>query len=109
MLASGPTTTAVRQCMRSFSTTRLCRSKIGGAPLSIPPEVKFNILPPAALRKGQTVSADGQSRTVEISGPLGTMKYDIPAYMSIQENEENRTRTLSILDANDRKQREMWG
>jgi hypothetical protein len=29
--------------------------------------------------------------------------------MSIEENHENRTRTLSILDADDRKQREMWG
>ena len=37
------------------------------------------------------------------------MKMDIPAYMSIEANEETRTRTLSILDANDRKQREMWG
>ena len=40
---------------------------------------------------------------------MGTMKMDIPAYMSIEANEESRTRTLSILDANDRKQREMWG
>jgi large subunit ribosomal protein L6 len=37
------------------------------------------------------------------------MKMNIPAYMSIEANEESRTRTLSILDANDRKQREMWG
>lgn len=37
------------------------------------------------------------------------MRMNIPAYMSIQENDENRTRTLSILDADDRKQREMWG
>lgn len=111
MFASGPTTTAARQCIRSFSTTRLCRSKIGSAPLSLPPEVKFNILAPAASKvvNGKKVSTDGQGSIVEISGPLGTMKMDIPAYMSIQENEENRTRTLSILDANDRKQREMWG
>jgi ribosomal protein L6P/L9E len=51
----------------------------------------------------------GQGSTVEIVGPLGTMKMEIPAYMSIQENEANRTRTLHILDAEDRKQREMWG
>lgn len=106
MFASGR---AARQCTRSFSTTPLCRSKIGSAPLSLPQEVKFNILPAAVLKTGRGVSRDEQGRTVEISGPLGTMKMDIPAYMSIQENEENRTRTLHILDAEDRKQREMWG
>ena len=109
MFASGPSTTAARQCMRSFSTTRLCRSKIGSAPLSVPQEVKFSILPPAVVKTGRGVSRDGLGSTVEISGPLGTMKMNIPAYMSIEENNENNTRTLSILDANDRKQREMWG
>jgi len=109
MFASGPSTTAARQCMRSFSTTRLCRSKIGSAPLSVPQEVKFSILPPALVKTGRGVSRDGLGSTVEISGPLGTMKMNIPAYMSIEENDENRTRTLKILDAEDRKQREMWG
>jgi hypothetical protein len=109
MFASGPSTTAARQCVRSFSTTRLCRSKIGSAPLSLPQEVKFSILPPPVVKAGRGVSRDGLGSTVEISGPRGTMKMNIPAYMSIQENEENRTRTLSILDADDRKQREMWG
>lgn len=109
MFASGPSVSAARQCIRSFSTTRLCRSKVGGAPLSLPPEVKFNILAPTAVNAGKGVSKDEQGRTVEISGPLGTMKMNIPAYMSISENSENRTQTLSILDANDRKQREMWG
>lgn len=109
MFASGPSTTAARQCVRSFSTTRLCRSKIGSAPLSLPQEVKFSILPQTVVKTGRGVSRDGQGSMVEISGPLGTMKMDIPAYVSIEANEENRTRTLSILDANDRKQREMWG
>lgn len=109
MFASGPSTAAARQCVRSFSTTRLCRSKIGSAPLSLPQEVKFSILPQTVAKTGRGVSRDGQGSVVEISGPLGTMKMDIPAYMSIEANEEARTRTLSILDANDRKQREMWG
>lgn len=102
-------TAAARQCMRSFSSTSTCRSKIGGAPLSLPQEVKFTILPPPAIKAGRGVSRDGQGSTVEITGPLGTMRHTIPSYMSIQENDENRTRTLSILDAEDRKQREMWG
>lgn len=61
------------------------------------------------VKTGRGVSRDGQGSIVEISGPLGTMKMNIPAYMSIEANEESRTRTLSIQDANDRKQREMWG
>ncbi|GAB7330519.1 hypothetical protein MBLNU13_g02115t1 [Cladosporium sp. NU13] len=109
MFASGPSASAARQCVRSFSTTRFCRSKIGSAPLSLPQEVKFSILPQTVVKSGRGVSRDGQGSIVEISGPLGTMKMNIPAYMSIEANEENRTRTLSILDANDRKQREMWG
>ena len=109
MFASGPSATAARQCVRSFSTTRLCRSKIGSAPLSLPPDVKFSILPQTVVKTGRGVSRDGQGSIVEISGPLGTMKMNIPAYMSIEANEESRTRTLSIQDANDRKQREMWG
>jgi hypothetical protein len=117
MFASGRTTTAAaRQSLRTFSTTPTCRSKIGSAPLSLPQEVKFNIIPRATTAGGATarrgrggVSQSGQGSTVEISGPLGTMKMAIPAYMSIQENEANRTRTLHILDAEDRKQREMWG
>jgi hypothetical protein len=117
MFATGRTTTAAaRQSIRTFSTTPTCRSKIGSAPLSLPQEVKFNIIPRAsaaggaAARRGRGgVSLSGQGSTVEIVGPLGTMKMEIPAYMSIQENEANRTRTLHILDAEDRKQREMWG
>jgi large subunit ribosomal protein L6 len=117
MFASSRTATAfARQTTRAFSTTPTCRSKIGSAPLSLPQEVQFNIIPRSAAAGGapartgrRGVSLSGQGSTVEIVGPLGTMKMEIPAYMSIQENEANRTRTLHILDAEDRKQREMWG
>lgn len=37
------------------------------------------------------------------------MSYPIPAYMSVEVNEDARTRTLSIQDAEDRQQRAMWG
>ncbi|KAK5156701.1 54S ribosomal protein L6 mitochondrial [Recurvomyces mirabilis] len=50
-----------------------------------------------------------QGSTIEISGPWGKMSYSIPAYMSIEQDEAAKTKTLSILDAEDRKQREMWG
>lgn len=37
------------------------------------------------------------------------MSMEIPAFISIAENEEARTRSLSILDTNDKKQKAMWG
>merc|ERR1712054_511857 len=70
----------------SFSTTSQCRSKIGRAPLSLPPE-----------------------SVAEITGPRGKMSVTIPPYMSIVGNEESRTQTLSVLDEKDKRQRTMWG
>ena len=109
MFASGSRTFAARQCIRSFSTTTPCRSKVGSAPLSLPPEVKFNIVPRTVVQKVRGVSTSEQGSTVEITGPLGAMKYDLPPYMSLVENAQNRTQTLNILNANDKRQREMWG
>ena len=48
-------------------------------------------------------------RHVEIQGPLGKLSVEIPPFMSIAENEETRTRSLNIIDANDKKQKAMWG
>lgn len=102
-------TMASKQFTRAFSNTSICRSKIGSAPLSLPPEVRFTILPPPMIKAGRDASRNQPGSTVEVEGPLGKMQMPIPAYMSIQENAEARTRTLSILDAEDRKQRQMWG
>lgn len=55
---------------RSFSASTCRPSQIGRAPLSIPPEVNFNILPPA-VRKNARNSAITARPTVEIEGPLG--------------------------------------
>jgi large subunit ribosomal protein L6 len=93
----------------NFSTTASRPSKIGSAPLSLPPDVKVTVSAPAASRAGRGVSRNQAGNQVEIEGPLGKMKMAIPAYMSIAADEASRTQTLSILDADDRKQREMWG
>ncbi|KAK5016948.1 54S ribosomal protein L6 mitochondrial [Cryomyces antarcticus] len=47
--------------------------------------------------------------TVEVEGPLGKMSMPIPPYISITQDAGNRAQTLDVLDAEDRKQREMWG
>jgi large subunit ribosomal protein L6 len=75
--------------------------------------VKFTVTqtPPSRASGSWSVrqAARGQGSTVEIEGPKGRMRYEIPAYMTLSGEEGDRVRTLSILDAEDRKQREMWG
>lgn len=93
----------------AFSTSSSCRSKIGSAPLSCPPEVAFRISEPPVQKAGARVSRTQQGATVEVEGPLGKMSMAIPAYMSIETDEAKRSHTLRILDQEDRKQREMWG
>ena len=110
---------------RSFSSTSKCRSRIGGAPLSLPAEVEIQILEPLAQKKKDAVMTE-LVKTVEVKGPLGTrnpprkhtqvliwtigkMTVQLPPYMSLSHDKEKRKATLSILDREQRKQREMWG
>lgn len=57
---------------RAFSSTPLCASQIGRAPLSIPPEVKFEVLP-APLKKNGWANPLASRETVQIEGPLGML------------------------------------
>lgn len=55
---------------RSFSASTSRNSHIGGAPLTIPPEVNFTIVPPPPRNNGGSLqSAVGP--TVHVEGPLG--------------------------------------
>ncbi|KAK3686612.1 54S ribosomal protein L6 mitochondrial [Vermiconidia calcicola] len=92
-----------------FATSPRCHSKIGRAPLSLPPEVIFRIFDAPAAKQGRNISRSEPGRKVEIQGPLGKMNMDIPAYISIESNEESRTHTLGVLDYQDKKQKAMWG
>jgi large subunit ribosomal protein L6 len=92
-----------------FSSTSQCRSKIGRAPLSVPPEVTFTILETPPKKQSRGMIRTEPDRHVQIEGPLGKLSLEIPPFMSIASNEESRTRSLSILDANDKKQKAMWG
>ncbi|KAF2098358.1 ribosomal protein-like protein L6 [Rhizodiscina lignyota] len=89
---------------RTFSSSSQCKSKIGSAPLSIPAEVTFTIMPPPPSAK--QVQGRGMS-TVHIKGPLGELHYDIPPYITIDQSTNKPT--LGIQDAKVRHQREMWG
>lgn len=108
---------------RSFSSTPRCGSRIGEAPISIPPEVDLRILEPAKRKNG--LVATEPRKTVEIQGPLGLyslvrghcftehvtgkMTVQLPPYMTLSHNKGTKKASLSVLDREERKQREMWG
>ena len=110
---------------RPFTSTSRCQSRIGRAPFTTPQGVDLRFLDPPAKRK-QDVTTTELPKTLEITGPLGMwvsrqqaersadvaagkISLQLPPYMSFQHDEETRKGSLSILDQNDRKQREMWG
>lgn len=47
--------------------------------------------------------------TVQIKGPLGELSMTIPSYLKIDHDVTSRKATVSVLDAQERQQREMWG
>ena len=100
---------ALRPQHSHFSSSTRCRSKIGRAPLSLPPEVTFRIHDAPPPKQGRSISRTEPGRKVDIEGRLGKMSMAIPPYVSIASNEESRTQTLSILDTKDKKQKAMWG
>lgn len=94
---------------RAFSTSNPCQSKIGRAPLSVPPEVQFEIIPPVVARKGKTSSRNVKGATVHVKGPLGEMSYTVPPFVEIVRETTGGPPIVKVLDADVRKQREMWG
>ncbi|MCJ1243559.1 hypothetical protein MMC30_000756 [Trapelia coarctata] len=94
-------------CRRGFSSSPQCRSRIGSAPLSIPPEVNLRLLEPPPRRKA--VSRIEAPQMVEVEGPLGKIQMPIPTYMSLKHDAETKKATLHIPDRTERKHREMWG
>ncbi|CAF9922170.1 hypothetical protein IMSHALPRED_005602 [Imshaugia aleurites] len=93
---------------RPFSSTSRSRSRIGSAPLSLPQGVDLRFLEPPARRK-QGIATIESPKTVEIVGPLGRMSVKLPPYMRLEHDTDTRKASLSILDREQRKQREMWG
>ena len=110
---------------RAFTSSAQCKSRIGAAPLSIPPEVQVTVLEPKNSRRNVRLRREAPPRTCEVKGPLGyflmhcfqtssnipagSMTLDIPSYMTLDHNSEARKATLSIEDRDVRQQREMWG
>ncbi|CZS92811.1 probable MRPL6-mitochondrial ribosomal protein, large subunit [Rhynchosporium agropyri] len=85
---------------RAFSSSTARPSQIGRAPLSIPPEVTFTILPPPERKNGATVN---------IEGPLGRMSLTTPRFVNIEHDAATRKAFVTVEDREVKKQREMWG
>ncbi|CAD6563593.1 MAG: hypothetical protein ASARMPRED_000080 [Alectoria sarmentosa] len=68
----------------------------------------LGFLDPPARRK-QNITTTEPPKIVEIVGPLGKMSVQLPPYMSLDHDKDTRKASLSILDREERKQREMWG
>ncbi|KAF2398901.1 ribosomal protein L6 [Trichodelitschia bisporula] len=94
---------------RSFASTSPCRSKIGQAPISIPPEVCFRIIPPPRASRRKVTGKNEVGPTVEIKGPLGEMSMEIPPYVKITRTSPTSAPVVSVEDPEDRAQRAMWG
>lgn len=92
---------------RAFTTTTPCGSKIGSAPLSIPPEVSFQVIPPPA-RSVRGARALANTKVV-VKGPLGEVAMEVPAYVKIDQDPKLPGPTLSVEDSRDAVQRAMWG
>ncbi|KAL4885660.1 ribosomal protein L6, alpha-beta domain-containing protein [Aspergillus karnatakaensis] len=91
-----------------FSTTPRAQSRVGGAAISVPPEVslKFIDLPQTEAR-GQ--AKDQPKVAIEIAGPLGQLTLTIPSFVNVAHDAETQKATLSVVDSTIAHQRAMWG
>lgn len=95
---------------RAFTTTPSVSSNIGSAPLTIPAGVTFDVLPPPLPKSGkQRVGQQEASPSVQIRGPLGQLQMPIPNFVKIDFDPVARKASVKVVDAKERRQREMWG
>ncbi|KAL5050677.1 hypothetical protein BDW71DRAFT_104783 [Aspergillus fruticulosus] len=96
------------QPTQCFSTTPRAQSRVGGAQVSVPPEVslKFIDLPQV---QGRGAGKDQPRVAVEVNGPLGQLTLNIPSFVNIAHDENLRKASLSVADPSLPHQRAMWG
>ncbi|KMP01264.1 54S ribosomal protein L6 [Coccidioides immitis RMSCC 2394] len=98
------------QRSQTFSTSAATQSRIGSAPISVPPEVslKFIDLPKSGATTRVT-AADTPAMAVEVSGPLGQMTLKIPSFSTLQYDAETRKAKFDVANVEDKHQKAMWG
>ena len=68
---------------RQFSASAPQQSQIGKAPLSIPPGVKFEVLPPVGKKRPDGWGEEGR-RSVVVEGPLGMFFFLVFWYLYLR-------------------------
>ena len=93
---------------RPLSTSPRSSSRIGSAPISIPDGVDVRILEPTQNKTSRVMRTE-PPRIVEIQGPLGKLSHPLAPYMTLDLDPSAQKASLSILSADERTQRAMWG
>lgn len=93
---------------RQFSQTAARPSKLGRTPISIPPGVELLVGEPS-IKKDPTTYLRIPKRPVTVTGPLGSLSLEIPPYLEITQDHNDRKAVLTIQDQAQKQQREMWG
>ncbi|KAF8455073.1 putative 60S ribosomal protein L6 [Kalaharituber pfeilii] len=100
-----PQSQLIAQQHQFFSTTNPFLSQIGRSPVILPPDVKLTVIPPPPKK-----TREEPSKTLEITGPFGTMTVPLPPYMTLTISETTPPKaSLTVEDPKDRTQRCMWG
>ena len=109
---------------RSFASSAPRTSRVGAAPIALPPEVNLRLLDPPK-RRGAVTRVE-PPKTIEIEGPLGRMlslqlfistsnkslgkaSVQLPPFVSYSIDDAAKKATLSVMDKKSRDQRELWG
>ncbi|KAL8767089.1 MAG: hypothetical protein Q9209_006316 [Squamulea sp. 1 TL-2023] len=98
------TPSSIRRC---FASSAPRTSRVGAAPIALPPEVNLRLLDPPK-RRGAVTRVE-PAKTIEIEGPLGKASVQLPPFVSYNIDDTAKKATLSVLDKKSRDQREMWG
>ncbi|EEP76399.1 hypothetical protein UREG_01248 [Uncinocarpus reesii 1704] len=95
---------------QNFSTSAASQSRIGAAPISVPPEVALKFIDlPKSKATTRVTSVDVPVVAVEVSGPLGKMTLKIPSFSTLKYDPESRKASFEIADAENKQQKAMWG
>ncbi|KAH6981169.1 ribosomal protein L6, alpha-beta domain-containing protein [Ilyonectria sp. MPI-CAGE-AT-0026] len=91
-----------------FSTTSKRPSKLGRTPISVPPGVELFIGEPKA-KKDMTTYKRIYKKTITVKGPLGSLNLEVPEFVEVKHDEDNRMAILTVQDSDVKQQKEMWG
>ncbi|KAH7312344.1 putative 60S ribosomal protein L6 [Stachybotrys elegans] len=91
-----------------FSTTSTRPSKLGRTPISLPDGVDLLVGEPITM-KDPTSYKSTVKRVVTVTGPLGELKLDIPDFVEISHDLENKSISVGVKNNAVKRQKEMWG